>query len=127
MSVTPNRAIRNTYSKWLFAVLLLLSFFTFSGFIAQSQTRFNKPQNTLIVSSNSRLFKSIDYKRALITSHSKNIVVHILIDISRLYSNQVKIRITELTKSNIPLQTGLFYKSKTTPQGADDVSALILG
>lgn len=126
MSVAQNCKIRNIYSKWLFAALLILSFFTFSDFTAQTRTSLNKPQTTLVVNSSLRQFKSINYKRALISLRSKDPVVPILIDISRLYSQQVKIRITTLISSYIPLQTGLFYKPKTTPSNADDDSALIL-
>jgi hypothetical protein len=122
-----NSGYKNSISKWLFAVILLLSFFTFSGFVAQTEPTLNKPQTTLVVNSNSGPFKSINYKRALIASHSKDPVAPILIDLSRLYSQQVKIQITELTQSYIPTQTGLFYKPKTTLQNADDDSALILG
>ena len=118
---------KNAISKWLFAVVLILSFFTFSGFVVQSQTTFNKPKTTLTLSSNSRFFKSIDYKRALVSSHPKAPVVSTLINRELLYSQRVKIQITELTKSYIPLQTGLFYKPKTAPQNADDDFALILG
>jgi hypothetical protein len=122
-----NNCYKNSISKWLLAVILLLSFFTFSGFVAQTKTTLTKPQTALVVNSNSGLFKSINYKRALIALHSKDPFIPILIDISRLYGQQVKIQITELAKSYIPTQTSLFYKPKTTPQNADDDSALILG
>jgi hypothetical protein len=126
MSVVQNCTIRSTYSKWLFAALSLLSFFTFSGFIAQTKTTLNKPQTTLVVSSSLRQFKSINYKRALISLRSKDLVVPILTDISRLYSQQVKIRITTLISLYILRQTGLFYRPRITSQNADDDSALIL-
>lgn len=122
-----NTRYKNPISKWLFAVVLLLSFFTFSGFVAQSKSTLNKPQTTLVVTQSLRPFKSIDYKRALIALHSKDPVAPILIDLSRLYSRQIKIQITELTKSYIPLQTAIFYKPCTASQNADDDSALILG
>jgi hypothetical protein len=100
---------------------------TFSGFVAQSKTTPNKPQTTLVVNSSLRQFKNINYKRALISLRSKDRVVPILIDISRLYSQQVKIRIITIITLYIPRQTGLFYRPRTTSQNADDDSALILG
>jgi hypothetical protein len=114
-------------SKCLLAVILLLSFFTFSGFVAQSKTTLNKPQTTLVVNSSFRPFKSINYKRAIVSLSSKDPVIPILIDISRLHSQQVKIRITTLISLYIPRQTGLFYRPRTTSQNADNDSALILG
>jgi hypothetical protein len=122
-----NTRYKNSISKWLFAAVLLLSFFIFSGFAAQIKTTLNKPQTTLEVSQNLLPSKSIHYKRALISLRSKDPVVPILIDISRLYSKQVKIQITTLISLYIPRQTALFYKPKTTCQGADDDSALTLG
>ena len=121
-----NSGYKNSISKWLFAVILLLSFFTFSGFVSQTKITLNKPQTTLVVNSNSGQLKSINYKRALIALHSKDPVTPILIDLSRLYSQQVKIKLIELAKSHIPLQTNLFYKPHTASQNADDDSALIL-
>ena len=117
---------KNVFLKCLFAIVLLLSFFTFSGFVAQTKTTLNKPQTTLVINPGLRQLKSINYKRALISLRFKDLVVPIPINISRLYSQQVKIRITTLISSYIPLQTGLFYKPKTTPSNADDDSALIL-
>jgi hypothetical protein len=119
-----NTNYKNKISKWLFAAVLLLSFFAFSAFVSQPEGAPDKPQTTLEVNPNLRLSKSINYKRALISLSPKELVVPILIDISRLYSQQVRIRITELTKSYISLQTGLFYRPKTTPQNADEDSAL---
>lgn len=120
-----NTNYKNAISKWLFAVVLLLSFFTFSGLVAQPNSTLNKPQTILVINSNLRLSKSIDYKRTLISFHSKDPVVPILIDISRLYSQQVKIQLTELTKSYIPTRISLLYKPNATSQNADDDSALI--
>ena len=122
-----NTSYKNSISKWLFAVVLLLSFFTFSGFVVQTKTTLDKPETTLVVNSKSWSFKSINYKRALVSSHPKTPVVSTLINRELLYSQRVKIQITELIKSYIPLQTGLFYKPKTAPQNADDDFALILG
>ena len=122
-----NACYKNSMSKCLLAVILLLSFFTFSGFVAQSKTTLNKPQTTLVVNSSFRPFKSINYKRAIVSLSSKDPVIPILIDISRLHSQQVKIRITTLISLYIPRQTGLFYRPRTTSQNADNDSALILG
>jgi hypothetical protein len=117
---------KNVFLKYLFAVIILLSFFTFSGFVAQSKTTLNKPQITLVVNSSLRPFKSINYKRAIVSLSSKDPVIPILIDISRLYSQQVKIQITELTQSYIPTPIMLLYKPNTASQNADDDFVLIL-
>ena len=126
MSINPNCKIRNTYSKWLFAALLILSFFTFSGFTSQTQSNSNKPKTTLITTSNLQLEKSISYKRALKPAQPKYLSFSSLINANRLYTQQVKVRITELNVTDLRLQTGLFYKPKTTSSNADDDSALIL-
>jgi len=122
-----NTRFKNVFLNCFFAAILLLSFFAFSGIVTQTKTTLNRPQTTLVVNSKSELFKSIHYKRALITPHTKAIVVSTLTDVSRLYSQQVKIQITELTNSYIPPQTSLFYKPNTASQNADDDSTLILG
>lgn len=127
MSVTPYCTIRNTCSKWLFAALLILSFFTFSGFTSQAQINSNKPKTTLITTSNLQLEKSISYKRALKPAQPKYLSFSSLINANRLYTQQVKVQITELNVTDLLLQTGLFYKPKTIPQNADEDSALILG
>lgn len=113
--------------KWLFAALLILSFFTFSGFTSPAQINSNKPKTTLITTSNLQLEKSISYKRALKPAQPKYLSFSSLINANRLYTQQVKVQITELNVTDLLLQTGLFYKPKTIPQNADEDSALILG
>lgn len=113
-------------SKWLLAVVLLLTFFTFSGFGVQDQTKPGKPQTTLVASYRSEVIKSISYNRLLI-SCLKNKSFPAFIDLSDLYSQQVKTSLSVLSGYYIRLQTHLFYKIKTTSSGTDDDPAIILG
>jgi hypothetical protein len=80
-----------------------------------------------VVSYRSEVIKSISYNRLLITSCLKNKAFPVFVDLSGLYSQQVKARMTVLSGSYIRLQTHLFYKVKTTSSGADDDPTIILG
>lgn len=119
--------LKNAFSKWLFAAVLLLSFFTFSGVVVQTQIKFDKPQTTLVVNANTRVIKSINYSRLLVPVHFECHVVAAYIDISRFHSQLVKADIIKLSAICIPKQTGLFYQPKITSKNAEDDAAILLG
>lgn len=57
---------QNPFSKWLFAVVLLLSFFNFSGFsIAPVQIKTDTQQTGLLGNPQRKPIKSVSYKSAL--------------------------------------------------------------
>ncbi|WP_299590495.1 hypothetical protein [Mucilaginibacter sp.] len=131
MNNTRTYIYQNPFSKWLLAVVLLLSFFTFSGLVVQTQQKPNALQTTLVQINQNRVVKSITYKRAL--RHTQNGVntfsffVTSVIDLSELHSRQVKIQIASRCISNIRnLQTCFFYQHKTIPQNTSDDPAFTL-
>jgi hypothetical protein len=122
---------QNLFSKWLFAAVLLLSFFNFSGFVIQTQQKPIAPQTTLVQNSQNRVIKSIAYKRALIHTQNKlnplSFFTISSINLSELHSRQVKAQIIDYRGLNIPtLQTRFFYQHKTIPQNTSDDPAIAL-
>jgi hypothetical protein len=130
MNNTHYKNLRNSSSKWLFAVALLLSFFTFSGYTTQTPNRFTEQQSTSIsVINRQTLFaKSISYKRALTFVHSKwfaSAVFGPAFDISYAYNRWVKTRISELKEPFLPGKLSFFSLQKTIPQDSDDEPAIL--
>jgi hypothetical protein len=122
---------QNQPSKWLLAVVLLLSFFNFSGFVIQTQQKPNAPQTTWVQSAPTRIVKSIAYKRALIHRQNRlnplSFFVRSSITIDEVHSKQVKAQISHYHGLNIPtLQTRFFYQHKTIPQNTSDDPAIAL-
>jgi hypothetical protein len=131
MNNTRTYNYQNPFSKWLLAAVLLLSFFTFSGLVVQTQAKPNALQTTLVQINQNRVVKSITYKRAL--GHTQNrlntfsFFVTSAIDLSELHSRQVKTQISDHRGLNIPsLQTCFFYQHKTIPQSTSDNPAIAL-
>jgi hypothetical protein len=124
MSNTQYPGLKKAYSKWLFAVVLLLSFFAFSGFIAPTQIKLAKPQTTLVISSNTELSKSIAYKRALIKTTVIEQQVLVFIDLN---NRQTNVRLAALSSFCIQPKTVLFYRVKTNLPNADDDPAILAG
>jgi hypothetical protein len=118
---------KNLVAKWLFAALLILSFFTFSGLISPTQTNPDQLQTTLVVNSGSRNIKSINYKRALIPEQRKYLSFLSFVNADHLYVQQVKVRIKELGAIVLVPQIALFYRVKTIPQSIGDEPNNLIG
>jgi hypothetical protein len=127
MNNTLCHNLKNTFSKWLLAAVLLLSFFTFSGVVVQTQIKLDKPQTTLVVNANTRVIKSVNYNRLLVPARFERPLISAFIRISRFHSQLVKIQTTKLSEVCIPKQTALFYQPKITSKNADDHAAILLG
>ena len=129
MNTTRKPNHQNLFSKWLFAAVLLLSFFNFSGFVVQTQQKPNAPQTTWVQSNQNQVVKSIAYKRALIHTQNRpnSFFVVSSINLSEAYSRQVKAQLINYCDSNIPCpQTRFFYQHKTIPQNTSDDPAIAL-
>lgn len=118
-------------SKWLLAAVLLLSFFSFSGFVIQTQQKPGAPQTTWVQSSQNRVAKSITYKRALSQTHYRlntfSFFVLSSINLSEMHSKQVKVQMIGRCNPDIPgLSTLLFYQRKTSPKNTSDDPAIAL-
>lgn len=118
---------KNLLLKWLFATILLFSFFTFSGFAYQTQANHEKQPTTLIVSLNLRAAKSINYKQALKAIPHKYLSLFSLSNASYLYTRQVEVLIKDLHARVLRPQTALFYRVKTIPQNTSDEPAILIG
>jgi hypothetical protein len=119
--------LKRRFSKGLFAAVLLLSIFTFSGFVAQTSTVNNKPQTILVAKSQGRFVKGISYSRVVKEAAHKTVTFYSFVELSRLHSNQVKIQIAVLSNRSMPTPGGLFYRVKTIPQNPGDEPAIRLG
>ena len=118
---------KNSLSKCLLAAILILSFFTFSGFIAKTQTNPTKPQTTLVDNASFQVVKSISYKRALVPIQPKYLSLFSFVSANHSYAQLVIVRITELRTTVLPRQTALFYIVKTIPQNTGDEPASLIG
>ena len=127
MNTALNCIIKKRYSKWLFVTFLVLSFFTFSGFISQTQINPGKPQTTLVIRSFSRLVKNINYKRAVIPAQPKYLSLFSIVNADHLYTQLVKIRTKELKGTVLFPQTLLFYRTKSISQNTGDEPAILIG
>jgi hypothetical protein len=124
MSIVQYPEIKKTSSKWLLPVVLLLSFFTFSGFIAPTQIKLVKPQTTLVIGGNTGLSKSITYKRALVKTPVIEQQVLVFID---LHNRQTNVRLVALSNFCVQPKTALFYRAKTNLPNADDDPTILEG
>ncbi len=131
MSCTRFNNIKDNFSKALFAVVLLLGCFCFSGIAIQSQPKLNVPQTTLVVGSNNKLTKSISYKRALGKVDGKYPAISLFfipaVDLGRLHSNVIKTCITVLSKLYIKQTIFDFNPVRFIPQNKRDDPAITLG
>jgi hypothetical protein len=122
---------QNLLSKWLLAAVLLLSFFSVSGFVIQTQQKPCAPQTTWVQTRQNRLAKSITYKRALSHTHNRlnspSFFILSSINLSAMHSRQLKVQMTDRCNPDIPgLSTLLFYQHKTIPQNTSDDPAIAL-
>ena|ERR1700744_5910325 len=116
--------LKKASSKWLFSFVLLLSFFAFSGFIAPTQIKLVKPQTTLVVSGDTKLSKTITYKRAFVKTPIAQQQVIVFIDLD---NRQTNVRLAALSNFCIQSKTALFYRTKTNLPNADDDPAILVG
>ena len=125
MSDTQYPDLKKASSKWLLAVVLLLSFFTFSGFIAPTQIKLVKPPTTLVISGDTtKPSKSITYERALVKTPVIEQQVLVFIDLN---NRQTNIRLAALSNFCIQPKTAVFYRVKTNLPNADDDPAILVG
>jgi len=119
------------FSKWLLAVILLLSFFSFSGIAAQSLVKPNASFTEASYVIQKQAIKSIAYQRALkqVRSGSNTCSFFVESTISLAYFNslQVKTLGQSYSSRNIDkLQNTSFYQHKTIPQNKGDEPAIAL-
>ena len=109
MNTALNCITKKQYSKWLFTTFLVLSFFTYSGFIAQAQNVPDKPQTTLVVGYGTQWSKSINYRRSLAPIRLTNKTILAFSHLSHSHNHLIKIYFAQLSLLDIPVYTGLFH------------------
>nr|WP_121273247.1 hypothetical protein [Pedobacter schmidteae] len=122
----PTYPHQKNYSKWLFAAILILSFFNFSGFsISIAQVKSDTQQTGSLGNVKAQTAKSISYKRALnhinrsgdhsiwrLNSPSLLAIIH-----TRLLHNQIAL----YSKPPVNLKKiSLFYQAKSVASNDDD-------
>jgi len=131
MSTILSSDFKNKSSKWLFAVVLLLSFFCFSGIVLKPQAGPNV-QRTTLVANQIGLSKVISYKRALrqvYNSYSTRSIFTIsTFDISRIHSSQLCTCINSLSISyKCRSKIAFFFLVKNFTRNAGDYPVIHLG
>lgn len=119
------------FSKWLLAVILLLSFFTLPGIATQSQLKLNSSCTEAPYIAQKQAVKSITYRRALKQAPSNrnthSFFVESTISLAYFNSLQVKTLGQSYYGRNIDrLQNIRLYQHKTIPQNKGDEPAIAL-
>jgi hypothetical protein len=132
MSNALKNKYQNTFSKWLLAAVLLLSFFTFSGLAVQRQAKQDAQQTTLIVSKSTRIVKSISFNGAFRHCYAQykttTWLVAPFLNLVNQHNRQISIKIKNHSGSNSPvIQTCFFYRVKAVSQNTGDAPILPLG
>ena len=126
MSNKGHHNFQCTFSKWLLAAVLFLSFFTFGAPPLQSLIKPDAQQTTLLVSNSKCFVKSITYNRALQHVCSKHPATYFLVapalNLINLHSRQINARLKNHAGPNLTrIQNGFFYRIKTpSPNTGDD-------
>ena len=128
MNTAPASGFKNKRSKWLFVVILLLSFFTFSGSVLKPPARLDVQRITIVANPQTGFVRSISYKRALRQVYNDNSTRFFFatstFDINRLHCHQVRTRINCLLTSYRCRAKITFYPPlKTFPPNKSDYPA----
>jgi hypothetical protein len=122
---------KNGFSKWLLATVLVLSFFTFSGWSVQSQIKQGARQTTLLFNNPAQPVKSITLTRALGHSCNKCFTLFLVapaFNLIYLHSRLISVLIKSHSgPGSNRLKTGFFYQAKTIPQNTGDLPVINLG
>ena len=123
MNTTRNCNYQRLFSKWLFAAVLILSFFTFPGLPFKQQPKFAAQKTELVKVDERRTPKSITFNSALrqipgnLNSH--RIFSVQTLSLARFHSRQAKMQFINC-RIHITLPAGFLYQSKTIPNSNDD-------
>jgi len=132
MSSILTSDFKNKCSKWLFAAILSVSFFTFSGIALKPQAGLNVHRTTLVANQQINLSKVISYKRALRQVYNSYSTLSIFtistFDISRIHSRKVCTRINSVSMSyKSRTKTAFFFQIKAFPLNKGDYPSILLG
>ena len=132
MSTILSSDFKNKSPKWLFAAVLLLSFFTFSGIALKLQAEQYAQRTTLVANPQTGLVRSISYTGALrrvYNNDSTRLFFAIsTFNISRAYSCEVCTCINHLAVAyKYRPKTAFFLLVKNFTQNAGDYPVIHLG
>jgi len=122
---------KSLFSKWLFAVALLLSFFAFSGSAIQSRSTQNIRQTEATHTTQTQVVKTVSYKRALNQVQVKlcvqSFVIATAIDLAYVHNLTAKIGFVSYMEQNISrLQNQSISKQTLYPHNQSSKSAIPL-
>lgn len=122
----PTYPHQKNYSKWLFAAILILSFFNFSGFsISIAQIKSDTQQTGSLGNIKTQTAKSISYKRALSHINRSESRIFLLsaapLQLTLIHTQQLHTQIALYSKLPAELQKiNLFYQAKSGASNDDD-------
>lgn len=124
-----SRVLKGILSKWLFTVMVVLSFFTFSGFVSPSTVKITAPNTTLIVKNTGKPVKSVYYRLSIkVNAHEGRFNLSSSNQLIRLsYSHTQKAQLAAKQTSKLVLNNKkcLFYHTIIYSQSLADDSHLI--
>jgi len=123
MNTARSRNYQLLFSKWLFAAVLILSFFTFSGAAVKQQSKFAVQKTELVKANESRAKKSISFNRALnqFTGGPNLLAIFSVqvISLAHIHSLRAKTQLID-RQHRKPLAAAFFYQHKTMPNNSSD-------
>jgi hypothetical protein len=123
---------KTLFSKWLLAVVLLLSFFTFPGMVTQTPPKHNPSHTEAAFNAQKQAVKSISYRRAfrqtLPQLNASLFIVAPVIDLANFHGLVAKTCAISYNDRNISrVQKSFSIARKLSPQNKSDEPAIALG
>lgn len=131
MKIVNPHKLKKACSNGVFAVVLLLSFFTFSGLAVSVQTRQVKAETTCVVKTDAGVIKGFQYKAQAARAckrHSSPLLLFTALNLSRVHTVEAGVSFKNHSQ---PILTSvfapIFYQAKTIPQNGESDPSLLLG
>ncbi len=123
---------QNAFAKWMLAIVLLLSFFTFSAPVAQSPVKQEVHQTALVVNSPARRVKYINFNRVSLVSNlavkTSVFATQSFLNLIKLHSGQANICLKNHSTPRLGGARGfLLSHIKTIHQKSSDDLIITLG
>ena len=131
MKIIDLHKLKKACSNGLFAVVLLLSFFTFSGLVISAQTRQVKAETTCVVKADEGVVKCFQYRAQAARvwkRHSGQLLLFTTLNLSRIHTAEAAVSFKSHSQTILPsVFISTFYQAKTIPQNGESDSSLLLG
>jgi hypothetical protein len=123
------RSLKSILSKWLFTAMVVLSFFTFSGFVSPSTIKIAAPSTTLVAKSTGGFVKSVCYRlRSKLAANKvwfNRCPVNDFAKLSYTHTKQVLLLVKQTAKPVANNAMIRFYRAAIYPQTLADGTDLI--